>query len=200
MSLFGNLLETIKVKDSQLQNINWHNVRFNHSRRKLFGIKEELKLETFIKIPPDLTNAIYKCRLTYSKEIEKIEFEKYFPRTILSLKIVEFNEIQYAFKYKDRSKIDELFRLKENCDDILIVKNGLITDTSYANIVFWDGQKWITSSSPLLNGTARNRLLSEGKISEAKITIEDLKIFKKARIINAMNDLRESPDIHKFCF
>jgi 4-amino-4-deoxychorismate lyase len=200
MSLSGNLLETIKVKDRQLQNIHWHNIRFNHSRRKLFGIKEELKLETFIKIPPDLTNAIYKCRLTYSLEIEKTEFEKYTPRIIQSLKVVEADDLDYSFKYADRTKLQNLFDLSGNCDDILIIKNGLLTDTSYANIVFWDGEKWITSSSPLLKGTARERLLSEGKISEAKITIEDLKIFKKARIINAMNDLTESPDIHKFCF
>ena len=78
------------------------------------------------------------------------------------------------------------------------MKNGLITDTSYANIVFWDGQNWLTPSTPLLAGTKRARLLHESKIKEAEIRVDDLIKYEKARIINALNDLDDSQDIYNF--
>lgn len=192
------LLETIKIQNRQPQNIAWHNQRFNRSRLDLFGIKDALTLEKIIQIPDDLNYEVIKCRIIYSKEIETIEFEKYILLKINSLKIIECNDIDYSYKYYDRRKLNELFQQKENCDDILIVKNGFVTDTSFANIVFWDGDKWITPASPLLHGTARLRLIDEGQIIESDITIDELGKFEKARIINAMNDLTNGIDITKF--
>lgn len=189
------LFETIKVKNRQLQNIAWHNQRFNRTRLELLGIKEPLLLENIIQIPNNLDNGVFKCRIIYSNEIEKIEFEKYNPRKVYSLKVLECNDINYSYKYFNRKKLNELFQQKEDCDDVLIIKNGLVTDTSFANIVFWDGQNWLTPSSPLLHGTARERLLQENKIVEADIKIDDLSKFKKARIINAMNDLGDTIEI-----
>ncbi len=77
------------------------------------------------------------------------------------------------------------------------MKNGFVTDTSYANIVFWDGGKWITPTSPLLHGTARDRLLDSNQITEAEIAIDDLKNYSKAKIINAMIDMDEGYDINQ---
>ena len=191
----SQLLETIKIFNRAFQNIEFHNARFNASRQDLFGIDKPVLLENEISIPSTLTNDIYKCRITYSLQIEKVEFEKYTPRMIQSLKVVENNHINYAYKYADRSGLNELFDKRGECDDILIIKNGLVTDTSYSNIVFWDGKNWLTPSKPLLAGTARARLLKSNKIVEAEISKKDLKKFEKARIINAMNDLEESDDI-----
>ena len=66
--------------------------------------------------------------------------------------------MNYDLKYFDRKIFDDL---KKNikADDILIIKNGFITDTSIANILFFDGKKWITPKKPLLKGTVRERLL-----------------------------------------
>jgi len=192
------LLETIKIHNRQIKNIAWHNQRFNRTRFELFGIREPLALENSLQIPDDLSNEIYKCRIVYSKEIDIIEFEKYTPRKINSLKIIECNEIDYSYKFNDRTKLNELFQQKEDCDDILIVKNGFITDTSFANIVFWEGEKWITPASPLLHGTTREHLLNSNQISTAEITTDNLKDFPKARIINAMNGLSNGNDISRF--
>lgn len=190
------LLETIKVQNNTLLNIEYHNNRFNRSRFDLFGIQDQILLEQFIEIPNDLDNAVYKCRVIYSEEIHKIEFESYIPGIITSLKLVECNDIDYKHKYFDRTIINELYKLKGNCDDILIIKNGLVTDTSYANIIFWDGKNWITPSTPLLAGTQRNRLIEEKQIIGKEIKAIDIQYFEKARIINAMIDLKESNDIY----
>jgi 4-amino-4-deoxychorismate lyase len=78
-------------------------------------------------------------------------------------------------------------------DDILIIKNGFITDTSFSNIAFFDGTQWFTPFTYLLNGTQRQHLLRQGAIVETEITPSDLKQFRYAKLINAMLDLETSP-------
>jgi 4-amino-4-deoxychorismate lyase len=94
-----------------------------------------------------------------------------------------------------------LEQLKKNhivdaSEEILIVKNGLVTDTSFSNIVFYDGSDWITPDPPLLKGTKRTRYLRDGEIRTMKIRSSDISHFEKARLINAMLDLDDSADIH----
>ena len=79
--------------------------------------------------------------------------------------------------------------------DILIVKKEFITDTSFSNIIFFDGDNWITPSTPLLEGTKRKELLEKNIISEQEIKFSDLKNFKKAILINAMLDFDEIAEI-----
>ncbi|MEZ5198079.1 MAG: aminotransferase class IV [Bacteroidales bacterium] len=192
------LFETLKVQDRQIQNAAYHNARFNQTRKELFGINDIISLEDVIEIPDHCDDKVYKCRVIYSKEILKIEFELYKPKTINSLKIIEVRDFDYRYKYYDRSGIEELFKLRGKCDDILVIRNGFVTDTSYANIVFCDGNNWVTPSTPLLPGTQRNRLLSEQKIVEREIKSDDLQLFKKAKIINALNGLGQSNEINRF--
>ena len=189
------LFEVIKVQNRQLQNIEYHNNRMSRALNEVFGVKKPILLEQKIIIPEQLNNQIYKCRVIYSNKIEKIEFEPYQSRKINSLKIVTHDTIDYSVKYYDRKIINELYEQRGDCDDILIIKNGFVTDTSYANIVFWDGKNWITPTTPLLPGTKRKKLMDEKKIIEKEIKVSDLQSFEKARIINAMIDLEESNDI-----
>jgi len=188
------LLETIKLQDGVLNNIALHNLRMNDTRVKLFGVANNIALENEIIIPETLKMGVYKCRVIYTQYIESIEFTPYTIKPINSLKLVYDDEIVYDFKYLNRDCfINHLQQVEE--DDILIVKSGLISDVSFANIVFFDGLKWITPSIPLLEGTKRKHLLAKKLIIEDEIKPVDLKHFKKARLINAMLDLNNSPDI-----
>lgn len=182
------LIESIKVENRCLQHIEWHNKRFNEARRELFGIQTAIKLEELIAIPQALDNTVYKCRIVYQKEIEKIEFEPYKIRSIKKVKLIHAPNIDYDFKYLDRTVINNLYKLRETADDILIIQNGSITDCSYANVVLYDGNTWVTPSSFLLNGTQRQRLLFEKKIQERAISEDDLHLYTKAKPINAMLD------------
>jgi 4-amino-4-deoxychorismate lyase len=80
-------------------------------------------------------------------------------------------------------------------DDILIIKNGNVTDTSFSNIVFFDGTKWLTPAQPLLRGTKREKLIRENIIFEETITKNEIQRFQNAVLINAMIDIEESPII-----
>ncbi len=77
------------------------------------------------------------------------------------------------------------------CDDILLVKEGLITDTTIANIAFYDGNSWYTPQHPLLKGTKRAQLLDQGLLLEKDLKPEDLSSFIAIRLFNAMIDWGE---------
>jgi 4-amino-4-deoxychorismate lyase len=188
-----SLLETIKVKNRQLQNIDWHNLRLNYSRQILFGATTAWDLTQMIEIPNTLSNGVYKCRVTYDEQLQKVEFEVYPPKAIQTLKICHSNTIDYAFKYANRNALTDLFQQKANCDDVLIVKNGWVTDTSYCNIAFGDGQKWFTPQNPLLKGTHRAFLLHQGTIQTKNIHINDLRRFQYFKVFNAMMHWEEQP-------
>ena len=96
--------------------------------------------------------------------------------------------IEYAKKSTDRERIDTLFELREECDDILIVKNGHITDTSIANIALYKEGLWYTPTSPLLRGTTRQRLLESGFLHTTDIKVQDLHKYSKIALLNAMVD------------
>jgi 4-amino-4-deoxychorismate lyase len=189
------LVETIKCMDGELINLRYHQARFNLTRRALFRLKEEINLEKSIEIPEKCRTGLFRCRVIYGEKIEKIEFHPHQYRTIKSLKLIEANDLDYRFKYTNRKKLNSLFEQRGNCNDILIVKNGFITDSYISNVVFFDGRKWWTPDTPLLPGTQRARLIHEKKISVCPVTPDDLPKYKKAGLINAMQDLETMPQI-----
>ena len=189
------LLETIKLENGILFNLKYHNLRFNNARHKIFGISEDLKLEDNIHIPDEFRQGVYRCRVIYSEEIQKIEFIPHQPRSIQSLKIVIDDQIEYSYKFANRERINRLFEKRGTCDEIVIVKNGLVTDCSIGNLLFYDGQKWWTPSAPLLNGTRRMQLLEEKLIFEKEIRAEEIFNFQKVGIINVFYGLENLPEV-----
>jgi len=193
-----NLIETIKYENGKFANLQLHEKRMNFSRKKLFSSGNNIDLLSALSGKTNSnfkSNQIYKCRVVYEDEIKKIEFKEYTIPQINNLKLVYDNDIDYSFKYEDRSNLSSLFALRENCDDILIVKNNLISDTYFCNIVFFNGKQWLTPEKPLLNGIQRQFLIAKKLIHPAKICPKDLKYFSEARLINAMLDFQTSLDI-----
>lgn len=189
----SRLIETLCIRNGEVRNLEFHQERVNRSRWKLFGLKDELDLKTFIEARL-LSGAEVKCRILYSESFESVEFHPYQIRSVQSIRLVENNEIGYEFKFEDRTAFEPMKDPVAE-DEIIIVKNGKITDTSYSNLVFFDGKKWIAPNSYLLNGTMRQSLLRSGKITEEAITPEDLGRFFSFKLINAMMDLEESPEL-----
>lgn len=182
------LIETFCLLNGKFMHKPYHNRRFNQSREELFGIKQHFDLDNVLDIPDEKKKGLFLCRITYAKEILKIEFEPYTPRVIRTLKLVPFHELDYSYKFADRSGLASLFNQRESADDIIIVKNGLLTDTSIANIALLKKGLWYTPHKPLLAGTTRARLLSENILEEAAIRTEDIFDYEKIRIMNAMVD------------
>ncbi len=194
------LIETLKINDGILHNVDFHNRRINSVRRELFGSGDQVDLAKEIRI--DSLSGLVKCRVLYDRFIHEVQFIPYqFPH-IRSLQLVRDDLIAYAFKYEDRRNLKALFDRRGMADDILIVKNGKVTDSYFCNVVFEKGGLLYTPSACLLRGTKRQQLLESGIIREKPIGEEEIPDFEKVYLINAMIDLKDeiAVDIEKVFF
>ena len=184
-SLVNNaFLETIKAQDGKIFHLEYHQRRYE-SVLSSYSVKEFESLQSFLSPPK---KGLFRCRVLYTLTNIEVTYHPYSQREIKILKLVYDDNIAYDKKFANRDEINELFALREEADDVLIIKNAKVTDTSIANIAFFDGEKWLTPKEPLLKGTTRERLLKEHKIFEADISVKDLKTFTKVALLNAMID------------
>ncbi|MFT4032787.1 MAG: aminotransferase class IV [Siphonobacter sp.] len=191
------LLETIRYEAGQLVNISYHNQRLNRSRQELFGQPDPWDLEELIVSIPDHVrpDQRYRCRVLYSEHgIDVVEFIPYSIRPVQSLKLVQADDLNYAYKYADRTELITLAK-GSSADEIILVKNGLLTDTTYTNLALFDGNEWYTPHKPLLAGTHRAALLATRRIIPERLSADDLKYFQKIRLFNAMMNWEESPTL-----
>jgi 4-amino-4-deoxychorismate lyase len=188
------LIESIKLLDGEFCNLSYHEQRMNRSLRMLCGVHDLFDLHHFLDEVEKPLIGLHKCRIVYDERTMDVEFIPYTPKAITSLRLVEHDRIHYEFKYADRKNINRLFDLRDNCDDILIVKRGLVTDSSFSNIVFRKGKQWYTPWSALLKGTMRQNLLERELIVEEEITRSDIRTFDSFKLINAMLEF-DSPEI-----
>ena len=176
------LFETIQVKNGVVRNIEYHQQRVNISS----SINLMEYVDSSVIIPKF---GLYKLRVTYSESaVVGHNIERYTPKKVESLRVITDNDIDYHKKFDDRTSLNNLLMQKEECDDILILKNGMITDISFANIIFFDGEKWVTPTTPLLEGSCRARLIDINTITPHQITYSDLEKFSHFMTINAMLD------------
>ena len=184
-------IEVLKVKDGLFIDPQPHVDRIFRTTLDIFADPLSVQMENNM-IPVDLRTGVVKCRIVYGREIVSIDFEAYKMRTVQSLALIENDNINYSYKYLDRNKINELFSMRGDSDDILIVKNSRVTDTSYSNVVFKDSDGALyTPKSTLLAGTKRRKLLEAGIIYEKEIYLKDIKSYVGVYLINAMIDIED---------
>lgn len=182
-------IETMKLENGIILNIDLHKARSQETILHHFGIERSLPFEQLVPAEMQQKRGVFKLRVVYSKDIEAFSIDPYVPRTIKRLQLLDGGEIDYRFKYEDRSAIEKLLGLRADCDDILIIKEGYVTDTSYTNVVFAKGVDLFTPDTFLLNGVKRRSLLRDGVIKERKIRVEDIKDYDGCYLINAMLEL-----------
>jgi 4-amino-4-deoxychorismate lyase len=188
------LLESIKLVDGEFQNLFYHEQRMNRALKFLCGVQEHFNLENFLKNLNLPLKGLYKCRLVYDDNSKDIEFIPYQYKEINSLRVIEHDRVSYEFKYADRTLLNRLYELRKDCDDVLIVKRGQVTDSSYSNIIFRRGKRWYTPWSALLKGTMRASLLEGNVIEEEEILVEDISSFESFKLINAMRSF-DTPEV-----
>jgi len=176
------LLETIKIEEGEIHNLSYHQARCTKSRQKLFNCYDILDLSAIIDAPK---TGLYRCRILYAETLHSIEYIPYVPKKIETLKIVSSN-IEYSFKYANRDTLNALLEANRDVDEVIIAKNGLLTDTTLSNIAFFDGKKWFTPEKPLLEGTMRAKLIDEGFLQTKEIRQNELSDYSQVALINAM--------------
>lgn len=114
----------------------------------------------------------------------------YTPKHISRLKIIHHNDIDYRYKYSDRTQLNLLLNTAKSAfdvDEIIIVKQGRVSDCTIGNLLFGRQGRWYTPSTPLLRGTQRQFLLDNGRIILADIKPCQLDCYEQVMIINALN-------------
>lgn len=182
----SRLVETIKILNGRIYNLTYHQIRFDKTRKALFDDTTTISIREIIIQQGIPGKGLYKCRVEYGKNMLKTEFLPYQFPEISSLALVHDNDIAYEYKWVDRSALDHLFSRKGEASEIIIIKDGKVTDGFYYNLVFEKEGKLFTSDTPLLQGTQRASLIQKGKIIETTITEKDLFDFEKIHLINAM--------------
>lgn len=186
-------IETIKIKDGKAQALSYHQERMERTIRHFFPALCRVSMPSLedLVIPKEGMD-FYKARVVYGEQgVETVEYAPYRMREIDSLQVVKDETIEYHFKSTDRTRLNALAARKGGCDEIVIVKHGLVTDTSFTNLAIYNGNHWLTPKHPLLPGTKRAYLLDQGIIQEADITLQDLQNAWKVSLFNAMIELGE---------
>lgn len=190
------LVETIKVENGNILDISFHNERMIRSLYGIYGIRKKQDLGNIIRVPEFARTGVYKCRVVYDDKTTKIEFLPYTIRSVKTLKLVIDENICYPYKFIARDKITRLFEMRGDCDDILIIKNGTVTDSSYSNVIFRDFKgDWVTPSTYLLPGTRRANLLKQKLITETGISSKDIPKYSEVKLINAMLGITDTEGI-----
>jgi len=189
------LIESIRVEDGEYANINYHQSRMEQSCAELGIAYTSLLLQEFLNHINCPKEGLWKCRVGYSTRIEKIEFKAYRIKEVNSLKVVHDNSIEYSHKFEERSRLTSLYKQRGDSDDIIIVKNGMVTDSYYGNLLFLKAGVWYTPNTFLLPGTMRQRLIDLGKVVERDIRLEDIAGYEKVKIVNAMLDFELGPEL-----
>lgn len=183
-------IETIKLINGLPLNLPYHQQRVDatllfHKNSTAFS------LQRFFSVNRCLLQGIVKARIVYDvKGPCHFSFTPYQIKKINSFTIIENACLDYSFKNEDRQAFEEM-KNNARADEIIVTQNGFLTDTSFSNLVFKKAGQWFTPHTCLLNGTKRQQLLHDKKISATAISINNLYQFSHFKLINAMIDLNE---------
>ncbi|MCU0376893.1 MAG: aminotransferase class IV [Bacteroidales bacterium] len=187
-------IESIRMTGGVPQNAGYHlrrvarSVTDHYSSTVAYRVAEDfLKLIQYIEkeyASDSITTR--KLRVIYGSGIEEWTADEYVTKKISTLKFVHDDSITYRYKYADRSSIEKLFSQRGDCDDIIICRNGLVTDSSYSNIIVSDATGFYTPSSSLLEGCMRQQLLDEKRITVKQISVNDLNNYRYIYLVNAL--------------
>ena len=184
--------ETVKIENGEIKNAPFHNARLNRTIRQNFSLCPNYDIRDYITPPKE--RGIFRCKIIYDTEVHEVTLTPYQKKVYQSFRCIDA-EITYPYKSTDRSAIDRLFAQRGECDDIIIVRDGLLTDTSIANIALFDGLHWYTPETPLLEGTFRASLLAENRIKTKDLDRKSLQKCTKFAIMNAMTGFYQLKDI-----
>lgn len=188
---FPFLLESIKVLDNRIYNLAYHQERIARSLKEHLGSDKQIDFAPIIADIEQLPDMLFKLRLVYNDSFLKYEFVPYHLKPIKSLKRIYTSKVSYPYKYLERARLDTLYSRKGIADDILIIRENMLTDSYYCNVALEKDGLWYTPKAPLLKGTKRQQLIDEEVITEAPLSDLHISEYQKICLFNAMIEFGE---------
>ena len=185
------IFETVKWADGAPRLLPWHQERVGKAM-ELYGAADAPvpDLAAVLASCPGPGSGIYKCHITYDTQgrVKAPVVAPYRPRRVKNLVCVDAPHLDYSCKWEDRTALEAVGAGLGGDEEALILRNGLVTDTRYSNVVFGDGCRWVAPETFLLPGTKRAFLLERGRMECRPLKAEDVKKFRFCSLVNAMLD------------
>ncbi|MCI6160923.1 MAG: aminotransferase class IV [Prevotella sp.] len=183
-------IETIRIENGEICNLPCHERRVADTWQHFWGGAARLNLGEVLSGMVPHEQGLFKARIVYDRYgLVERSCDPYTMRSIKTLQMVCGNQVDYTYKSENREVLNSLGKKKGHADEILIVRNGMVTDTAFTNVAFFDGNEWLTPESPLLCGTMRAKLLEEKRIRPCAIHVDDISRYQSISLFNAMIDL-----------
>lgn len=185
-------IETICIQDGQPRHLDDHAERMRRTAQHFGFASPALPADLDALVPADLRTGTIRCRVLYDHTLHEITFTPYRKRRIERLIAVDAGAMDYAFKYADRSPLARPQIPLAETDELLFIRDGCVTDTSYTNLILRRGDELVTPDTFLLDGTCRRRLLRTGRVRTARVRLSDLPAYDELLLVNAMMPLDEA--------
>ncbi len=183
-------IESIRVENGEVMALPFHQKRVNATFQHFFPKSKTISLQKIIEQEQIPQDSLYKLRIVYSSKLKSIEFQNYTIPLFRKIQLIEIpSDFDYNFKSTKRELFDQVSKQIEHDTLVILIKNGLITDSTFSNLVFEKSGELYTPSKPLLAGTMLQQLLKEKRIKSIPIQLADFESFEVIYPINAMNPL-----------
>lgn len=185
-------LETIRIQDGHARHVADHIDRMRRTALHFGFTAPALPADLDALVPHTLRTGTVRCRIVYGHTLRELTFTPYHRRRLERLIAVDAGAMDYALKYADRSPLERPNIPLSEADELLFVRGGYVTDTSYTNLILRRGQELFTPDTCLLDGTCRRRLLRTAQVRTATIRLSDLSAYDELLLVNAMMPLGEA--------
>jgi len=186
----AEFFETLRLLNGELCQVEFHLERVQKTQ-EVFFTGAGFEVNALYNAIKDYPEGLFKVRVDYDSAITGIRVDMYEIQPHRKLGIVDAGDFSYPFKFADRDFFRETLNGCPDCDDVLFLKDGCVTDTTYCNIALFDGREWVTPATFLLPGTKRAALLHSGALRETRVTVHDLPGYQAIAFINAMRDFEK---------
>lgn len=186
----AEFFETFKLLNGQLCNVAFHLGRVEKTQAAFFD-RAGFDINEVYNALKDYPEGLFKVRVDYASTILQIRAELYEIQPHRKLGLLDAGDFDYSFKFACRDFFRDSYGHHPDCDDIIFLKDGCITDTTYCNIALFDGQTWVTPHTYLLPGTKRAALLQAGILKETRVTLHNIADFEAIAFINALRDFEK---------
>ena len=131
----SQFIESIKVEDQEIFLLDLHQKRVNQTFSH-FGKEGSIDLAKIYKNLEHDEDGLFKLRIAYDLDKRiRTQMIPYAIPEIQGFQLVENNSFDYSFKFEDRKELDRM-KMKAKAEEIIIIKNNHITDTSFSNLLF----------------------------------------------------------------
>jgi 4-amino-4-deoxychorismate lyase len=191
-------VEEIKCSGGEYHNLECHAIRMDRTLRHFFGkrfVHEHLR--EFLPEPPD--RSTLKCTLIYSDAVLSAELAPWAPPAVKTMGVVAVEGLDFIYKLEDRS---ELAKIREfaGADEVVIIRNGFVTNCSTGNLVFRDREGVLHTPLHYIHaGTKRALLVKSKKVTTHPIKASSIHSYDRVMIINAMTDVEDDVGVSTDC-